>query len=355
MPRDALRTELNTMFDDYLEQNKDFSDFLDHVSNNTGTRNHDAWIKNLRENRELFRKSDGWATSNLQDVEEGKTAIMMGASPAIKNQVDQLKEIQDDENFVLCGMSSNLEFLLKNGIHPKYCITVDADISTGKDWDNVDMAQTKDIILITNTFSYPPMLKKWQGRVLFLAVSMADKAMRKKQNKWYGHINGLGAEFPALMGQFNIMTAFAFLCLGCHIILFVGNELSYQDEKAKYYVDRPDPRDSDKKWPHGDIYGNMIYTTSMLLALKLALESFLGRIAGAGWFINCSEAGIFGVTKRFPDRRVPWIHQLTLKDGIMQARNIMKTGEPVCKPKYNSKIWVPDINHNINLKHLSFA
>ena len=338
--------------DDYLKQNKDFSDFLDDVSKNTGERSHDMWVQNMRENREVFRKSDGWATSNLQDVEKGKTAIIMGASPAIKKQVDQLKEIQSDENFVLCGVSSNLDFLLKNDIYPKYCMIVDADKSTGEDWKDIDMSKTKDITLITNTFTYPPNLKKWQGRVLFLACSTANKVIKRKQNKWYGHINGLGVEFPALMCQFNIITIFSFLCLGCHVILFVGNELSFQDEKAQYYVDRPDPRDEDKRWPHGDMYGDLVYTTSGLLALKLSLEYFLGKIAGAGWFINCSEAGIFGITKRFPGNRVPWIHQMTLKAGILQASSIMETGEPLYLENENSMLWVPNINNDLSLKHL---
>jgi len=269
------------MFTDYLEQNKDFSDFLDDVSDTTGKRSHDMWIRNLRENRETFRKSGGWATENLQDAEEGKTAIISGASPAIGNQVEQLKKIQGDEDFVLCGISSNLDFLLKNDIKPKYCITIDADESTGEYWDDIDMAETKDIVLITNTFSYPPMLKKWQGPIYFLACTTANKIIRQKQKKWYGQLNGIGREFPALMCQFNIMAIFAFLCLGCHILLFVGNELSFKDDKANYYVNRPDPRDSDRKWPHGDIYGNLVYTTSSLFALKLSLEYFLSRIAGA--------------------------------------------------------------------------
>ena len=339
---------------DYLEDNKDFGDFLDKVSDATGEKNHELWIKNLRENRELFKKS-GWATVKLQDAEKGKTAIIMGASPAIRNQVKELKKIQSDTDFVLCGLSCNLEFLLNNEIQPKYCITVDADASQGEFWDNVDMVKTRDIVLITNTFSYPPMLRKWQGPIHFLACCTSEKQIRRKQNKWYGLVNGIGTEFPALMGQFNVLTAFIFLCLGCHIILFVGNEMSFKDEKVTYYVDRSDPKDEDLKRPHGDIYGNIVYTTPGLLALKLSLEYFLGKIAGAGWFLNCSEAGIFGVTKRFPDKKVPWIQQMTLKNGIAQARHIMRTGEPFYLYKKDSVVTVPDIKHDLNLEHVRFA
>lgn len=312
---------------DYLTENEDFDKFLNVVSDFTGSQFKTRWRDNLRDNRELFRKT-GWATAKLQDVEVGKTAILMGASPALGKQIDTLRIIQEDSDFVLCGLSCNLEFLLNNGIQPKYCITVDGDPSQGEFWDNIDMERTKDITLIASTFAYPPMLKKWKGLLYFLALTSAEKELRKKTEKWYPPVNALGAEFPSLMGQFNVMAAFIFLCLGCNIILFVGNEMSFENEKAKYYVDRTDPRDNQTRRPHGDIYGNIVYTTYGLMALKLSLEYFLGLVKAAGWFFNCSEAGIFGVTKRYPDRKVPWIHQLTLKNGIGQARQIMRTGKP---------------------------
>lgn len=329
-----------TITSKYLFENKDIFKFLNTLSDNTGRTSMGKWIQNLRDNRELFRKCD-WAATNLADCEKGKTAIIMGSSPAIRNQVDQLREIQFDRDFVMCGLSSNLEFLLNNGIQPKYLITIDADESTGAYWDNVDMDKTKDITLIANTFAYPPMLKKWKGPLYFISLGTADKAFARKMNKWYGPVNGHGTEFPAIVAQFNMIAAIAFLIFGCQIILFVGNELSFKDDNSRYYVDREDFRDKEKRFPHGDIYGEKVHTTAALLAVKYALEGFLEIISGAGWFFNCTEAGIFGITKKFEDRHVPWIHQLTLKNGIAQARQIMRTGEPFYECS-NSGISVPN-------------
>ncbi len=336
------------VYETYLEKNKDFADFLNQISDNTGRRNIDNWKRNLRENVELFRKT-GWAAPKLQDKEKGKAAIIMGASPAIERQIDTLREIQKDSDFVLCGLSSNLEFLLKNGIQPKYIVTVDADPSQGEFFDNIDMDKTKDITLITGTFAYPPMLKKWKGPLYFLALDTADKWMEKKQRKWYRPINGNGQGFPTLMGQFNTITAFAFTCLGCSTLLFVGNEMSFKDKEIRYYVDRDDPRDKEPRSPHGDMYGNIVYTTQGLLALKLSLEHFLEVISGAGWFFNCSEAGIFGITKRFSNHHVPWIQQLTLKNGIAQARHIMRTGEPFYTYEKDSIVTVPNVLSRVSL------
>jgi hypothetical protein len=173
------------------------------------------------------------------------------------------------------------------------------------------------------------MLNKWKGPLYFLALITDDKKVKRIHEKKYRNLNGNGQEFPTLMGQFNIMSAFAFAVLGCPILMFVGNELSYARGNSRYYVDRDDPRDVDRKGVQGDIYGNLVETNHNLLALKISLERFLESIAAAGWFFNCTEAGIFGVSKSVMGKSLPYIHQLTLDAGVMQARSIMRTGKPM--------------------------
>jgi hypothetical protein len=333
---------------DYLKENEDFGKFLSETSDNTGRKSMEDWIKNLRDNREIFKKT-GWAAVKLQGKEKGKTAIVMGSSPAIANQIEFLKEIQNDDDFVLCGLSSNLEFLLNNGIQPKYIITVDGDVSQGEFFDTIDMDKTKDITLIANLFAYPPMLRKWKGPLYFLGLGSSDKKFSRKQDKWFGPLNGIGSEFPSISAQFNIMVAAAYLILECKIILFVGHELSFKDKDSQYYVDRTDPRDKEERYPHGDIYGNIVHTTPNLFAVKLSLEGFLEFLSEAGWFFNCTEAGIFGITKRFPDLHVPWIQQLTLKNGIAQARHIMRTGEPFYSYEKGNILPVPNVLSRVSL------
>jgi|TARA_Y100000034_G_C6869053_1_gene396473 hypothetical protein len=314
---------------DYLTKNEDIGNLINKISDNTGERNMDTWIAHLRSNRKLFRRR-GWAASALQGREQGKTAVICGSSPAIRNQIEKIKSLQFDEEFIICGLSSNLEYLLKNGIKPNYCIVVDADESTGRDWDRVDMGKTKGITLISNTYAYPPMLERWQGPLYFLELQTSDKRFERKKRKWYGPANGIHdlAGFPSIMAQFNVMAAASYLILECPILIFVGHELSFKDENSKYYVDREDLRDNEKRFAHGDIRGNKVHTTVGLLAVKYSLEGFLELLAKAGWFFNCTEAGIFGITKKFPDRHVPWITQLTLQNGISQAKQIMRTGQP---------------------------
>ena len=312
---------------EYITKNDDIFNFMSNVSTQTGTKLMKSWIENLRGNRELFRAT-GWATQILQGVERGKTVINCGSSPAINKQVDIIRELQHDNDFVICGLTSNLEYLLKNGITPKYVMTMDGHESQGAFFDTIDMDKTKNITLIANTYAYPPMLKKWKGPLYFIRLQTGDKKFDRYHDKWYGPANGTGDGFFSICSSYAIMAAAAVLILECPIVIFVGNELSFQDDDSKYYVDREDPRDHDGRAAHGDIYGNKVYTNLSLLAVKYSLEGFLEVISGGSWFFNCTEAGIFGISKKFKDYHLPWIKQLTLQGGIAQARQIMRTGQP---------------------------
>ena len=130
--------------------------------------------------------------------------------------------------------------------------------------------------------------------------------------------------------QFFITIGFHFIFpplsigLSWYIVYWLTRYMKTKDEK--YYVDREDLKDGWEKHPQIDINGNKVYTNYMLMSLKFVLEDLLGKLSGAGWFFNCTEAGIFGVSKKHGN--LPWIHQLKLKTGIAQARQIMRTGEP---------------------------
>ena len=336
---------------DYSEKNPDWIGYAEMVSGITGERGIDLWVENSRKNRELFRQSGKHWVTELQDAHMGKTVIMMGASPALANQLDTLREIQHDSDFILFGISCNLKYLLDNGIKPQYVITVDPHHSQGEFFDGVDMELTKDITLIANLFAYPEMLEIWQGPIRWLGLASGDKRLMGKINKWYRPINGIGKEFPSLSGQYNIGIAVSVLVFGAAIVIFVGNELSFKDKEVTYYVDRTDEKDEWVRKPAIDIYGNVVYTNYMLSTLKIASEWFIDKIKHAAWWFNCTEAGIFGVSVR--NGNEPHIWQLTLKTGIAQARAIMRTGQPIVTDTYNPEVVYPQAQ--IRLENISYS
>lgn len=307
----------------FLESNKDWHKFVNTVSENTGKAFVKLWVANARLNKPLVKKY-GWA-SELQDTHAGKTAILLGASPKIREQIDYLKKIRQDPDFIFVAVSSGLKYFLENGLRPHYVMVCDGQPEIQKHWEGLDMEQTQGITLIPNVCSFHPMITTWKGDIKFLAVYSAIETIDKELAKQYDPINGIGKYFPALCSQYNTGAAFAYLILRTEILIFVGNEMSFANETGTYYVDRKDHKDQWIRKPHVDIYGKKVYTNFMLMSLKFCLEDFLGKLPG--WFLNASEAGIFGVSNRY--KNLPWIYQLRLPMAVAQANAIMRTGKPL--------------------------
>lgn len=325
-----------------LDANKDWSKFIDYISRNTGTLNGDFWRTHARDNRKRERK---WAAEDLLDTGIGKTAVIIGASPSLKTQISQLRDLMADDRFLLFAVSSGLRFLLKNGIRPNYCMVMEADPKISRFFDGV--GDTNGITLISGICVPPAILDAWTGDVKLLALYTSIKELDRKLNKWYRPVNGCGVMFPALCSQYNTAAAIAYRVNGCRSIIFTGNELSFKtnDMTSRYYVEGEDTKDGWERKPHPDIHGNVVYTTHNFMALKMALEDYLQRLfvecvnqeGRIPYFINASEGGIFGVSKRHGNLSVAdpegnkhmILWQLTLDMAVRQAKNIMKFGRPI--------------------------
>jgi len=103
-------------------------------------------VKNTLDNMDRFKRENSiW---NLADKYKGKKKcfVLVGASPCLRKDVDKLKEL--DDNFHIICANSSLKFLLKHGIKPHYCLTLDSDhidIPQHLDCDN------KDVTLLAST------------------------------------------------------------------------------------------------------------------------------------------------------------------------------------------------------------
>jgi hypothetical protein len=313
----------------YIKSNDIFNSFAFAISDNTGEVNRERWYKNIRANRDNVKRC-GWACDTFFEKGEGKASIILGASPALARQIDQLKELQHDSQFVLIGISSGIRYLVENGIRPPYVFISDCSDKMIAWFDGLDT--TQGMTLIADLNANMEAVKVWEekgGNVKYLATLTAEKDLDRKIAKWYRPVNGAGHFMSALSSQYNSAVSFAFQVLTCKVLIFVGNELSFPSNDAlkdKYYVDRTDEKDLWDRRPVQDIYGKKIYTTFLFYQMKLVLEDYLGKISGAGWFFNATEAGIFGVTKGEP---VPWIRQFTLRMAVKQARYILNYGRPM--------------------------
>jgi hypothetical protein len=325
------------------DTNKDWSRFLDSISQNTGKLNGEWWLKHARENRKRARR---WAAEDLLDIGVDKTAIVIGASPSLKTQIDKLRRLRQDDRFVLIAVSSGLRFLLKSGVRPHYCMVMEADPKIERFFN--DVGDTTGITLISGLCVPGSILDGWKGDLKFLALYTSIKELDRKIRKWYRPVNGPGDEmFPAICSQFNTAVVMAYRVFGCRRIILVGNELSFatNGKDSRYYVEGTDPKDGWERRPHPDIYGKTVYTTYNFMALKMSLEDYLQRIwvecvnheGRIPYFFNASEGGIFGVSKRYGNltvtdpegRKHMIVFQLTLEMAVRQAISIMTTGMPI--------------------------
>lgn len=319
---------------DYITSDNKYSEFVKFISDNTGATMKDAWLKNARANKKLVREC-GWACTDLQDAHKGKTVVVMGSSPALQGQVEKLKRLMMDPDFIFIGMSSGVPFLLENGLIPNYVMIADADPKMVRFWKNEDMGRFSNTTLLASISVDPVMFELWPGKIKFIAYHSSEPKLDKRLSKMFFPINGLGHFFYALSCQFNSAVAIAATVFQSFIQIYVGCELGFPDKESTYYAGRTDEKDGWERAAHLDIYGNVAYTTRVLFSLKLALEDFLGKLSGCGYFFNCTEAGILGVKETRHDdgsrtcEHLPWIQQLPLNMGIAHANSIMRTGRPI--------------------------
>jgi hypothetical protein len=313
----------------YIESNPVVDTFVRAISNNTEIDRKEVWEAHARTNRVNVRR-DGWSCVDFFEKGKGKAAIIIGASPALAKQLDQLRKLQKDKDIVLIGISAGIRYLLQQGIRPEYTFISDSSDKMLQWFEGIE--DTSGMYLCADITANPKAVDLWRekgGMVKYHAVFSAIKSLDRKIEKWYRPLNGSGYFLPSLSSQYNSAVTFAFQVLNSEILIFVGNELSFPSadgKKDRYYVDRTDEKDFWIRKPHIDIYGNVVYTTFMFYQMKVVLEDYLGRISGAGHFFNATEAGIFGVTKNGP---VPWIRQFTLKMAVKQARHILFFGTPL--------------------------
>lgn len=313
----------------YIGASEAVTSFVKAVSNNTEADRKEVWTNNARENRANVKRC-GWSGKDYFEKGKGKAAIIIGASPALSKQLDQLRELQKDKDFVLVGISAGIRYLIQNGIRPDYTFISDSGEKMIQWFDGIE--DTTGMILCADITANIKAVKMWEekgGTVKYHAVFSAIKSLDRKIEKWYRPLNGVGEFLPSLSSQYNTAVSWAFQVLNSEVLIFVGNELSFPSAdgvKDKYYVDRADEKDFWIRKPTTDIYGNVVYTTFMFYQMKVVLEDYLGKVSGAGHFFNATEAGIFGVNRGEP---VPWIRQFTLKNAVKQAKHILFFGEPL--------------------------
>jgi hypothetical protein len=329
---------------EYIGSDQTKKHFVHQVSETTGELHAKEWLETIRENRQYVKKY-GWACETFQGTGKRKASVVMGVSPAIKKQVPLLRKLQSDPDFILIGISSGLKFCYESGIVPHYCFVAEVQPVVLKWFEDLPEAFMRGITLIVDIHTNPKVMDVWKGKISFLGTYSVEKNVDKKAKKWLYPVNGIDRFFPALGAQHGSATAFANIVLESPAVIFVGSEFGFPSNdpvKDKYYANRTDEKDHWERMAHTDIYGNVAYTTFALLQNKYILEDWCGKMAGMSYFLNATEAGIFGVTGHGDKAaHLPWITPIRLDMAIKQAKSILYYGTPITtdtKPKERSTV-----------------
>ena len=243
--------------------------------------------------------------------------IIVGASPALKKNVKDLKRIEGKyrDRFILVVVNSAAKYLLDNDIIPDIVISVDCDEEV---WTrDLSKINREDITLLCSPFVWPEVPKNWMGKLYFIPMGCIDEEVQEKVIKQLGSI----APVPGCGNAFNEAVYLGWMVFNCRNYIFVGSELSWKKE-AKYYVDGKHSNDEEDdnipKLEHPDIYGEPVLTTAGHYVFKIWLEDLASRAPGT--FINATEGGILGIS--VTDGALPWIKQFYLGAGIEYVKKI---------------------------------
>ena len=107
-----------------LDDSPDWREFCLNLSDDTSLNLATLWWSNVKANAPLIRRK-GSAYDRYRGLGENKAAVIIGASPALKQNVSNLEAISSDKDFILIATSSSLKFLLTNNIRPRFVVIAD--------------------------------------------------------------------------------------------------------------------------------------------------------------------------------------------------------------------------------------
>jgi hypothetical protein len=260
----------------------------------------EQWEVNSLENMPLFKKSNSiWNLEWKYYQEKEKAMVIVGSSPCLKDDVEKLKEL--DDNFIIVCANSSLKFLLKNGITPQYCICLDSDI--------IDIprhlmgVESDKVTLLASTAVWSKILKQWKGEVYYMPYYSVDVKTRRKIR------SRLGKGVP---GGGNSMTQAFYLVsiiFGARTVIFVANEYCF-DKRKDYYADTESAKQEKLStiYPCVDVLGRDRWTLPAFYNYVIWQEKVCTDLYPPGFFADTS----FGLLGKDCDA----IHNMELSHAI---------------------------------------
>ena len=223
----------------------------------------------------------------LKDQFKNVPFILVGAGPSLDESIDFLKFAQDKA--IIVTTNSPLRKLVNNGIKPHLVVTADPMPPTLAGFQGVDVS---NLILACPHSAYPKIVEKFQGRIIsWCTFNPIVDYLKTKTNQ---------GESTAIMEQGTVSGCVLDIShlLGCKKVLFIGQDMSVQDD-GKYYTDDSSYSDSGNHYYQGSkgqrLAGNTQETVHVEQRLFVYLKTFEQFIKAKGQGIeyrNLARSGV---------------------------------------------------------------
>ncbi|MGO4538668.1 motility associated factor glycosyltransferase family protein [Paenibacillus sp. 2TAB19] len=173
------------------------------------------WVRNSLYNLQATLHSP--SLSGLKNKFEGKTAIIIGAGPSLELDVEWLHKLK--KHAILIAAGSAIQSLLHYGITPHLIVSIDGGEPNYNVFKNINI---EDIPLVFAPMINYQIIDRNHGNLIHLFLdndSTMDHFLEVKQ------------EEPRFLSTYSVTgTAVqAAIFMGCHTIVFTGQDLSYPD------------------------------------------------------------------------------------------------------------------------------
>ena len=175
-----------------------------------------AFSQTLYNLRTVFKNPN---ISQLENVYQGKTAIILCAGPSLKENIQTIKQNQD--KFVIFALNPTLKILKKEGIKPDFIVAIESKNIISQ-FENVD---TKDSYLITEAFANYKILKL-EKKNFFSYISSANFF-----NYWVLDALKLNTNLKSFGTVSYTALSSAFL-MGFERIIMIGQDLAYKNDSC---------------------------------------------------------------------------------------------------------------------------
>ena len=172
------------------------------------------WVKNAKANVEKY--GSGVSENRFTDIVSGKSCVIVGAGPSLRDSVKYLKEISDNPRYVICVTNRAIRFLHENGVR--------GDIEVvAEDLDMSDNFVDDSVLRLCSITGNPLNVN---DNTVF--ISPSAPVVRKPLIPVLK-----GTSIKTLNTGISASTMITIACCkhGCEEIVFVGQDLCYQGGK----------------------------------------------------------------------------------------------------------------------------